>query len=88
MRCDSNTAESTLFRTFNGSKDIIAVNYGHQVSTVLSSLNPFKIPAANFTRYSPCTKVTLSENNEHHQSTTFIDQMNAAITWLRRDGVH
>ena len=30
------------------------------------------------------TNVTLSKNHEH----TTTDQMNAAITWLRRDGAH
>ena len=71
-------------------KEIIEVNHGHQVSIPLlpRSCVPLKLPAANLTRNLPCTKVTLSENHQHHKPTTLTDQMSAAITWLRRDGVH
>lgn len=62
MRRDCNTTRVNTFLTCDGSKDIIEVNHGHQV--------------------------TLSENHEHHQFITLTDQMNAAITWLRRDGAH
>ena len=61
----------------------------HQVSTPSSSENRPVLDTLNYERLilpdvRSSTNVILSKNHEH----TTTDQMNAAITWLRRDGAH
>ena len=61
----------------------------HQVSTPPASENRPGLDTLNYERLilpdlRSSTNVILSNNHEH----TTTDQMNAAITWLRRDGAH